>query len=64
MSNHSKKLAKVVNIDDAKINNHLWESVRDTLEETLNAMLDAEADSLCGAQRYERSPRTGRYSGR
>ena len=24
--------------------------------ETLNAMLDAEADELCGAQRYERSP--------
>ena len=26
-----------------------------TVEETLNAMLDAEADQLCGAGRYERS---------
>ena len=26
------------------------------MEETLNAMLDAEADTLCGAQRYKRSP--------
>ena len=29
--------------------------VRGTVEETLNAMLDAEADRLCGAGRYERS---------
>ena len=26
-----------------------------TVEETLNTMLDAEADQLCGAARYERS---------
>ncbi|MES9829205.1 MAG: hypothetical protein ABW201_13125 [Candidatus Thiodiazotropha sp.] len=47
MNNHSKKLGKVVNIDDAKINDHLGELVRGTVEETLNAMLDAEADTLC-----------------
>ena len=29
--------------------------VRGTVKETLNAMLDAEADQLCGAARYERS---------
>ena len=29
--------------------------VRGTVEEALNAMLDAEADQLCGAGRYERS---------
>jgi Transposase, Mutator family len=29
--------------------------VRGTVEETLNALLDAEADRLCNAQRYERS---------
>ncbi len=29
--------------------------VRSTVEETLNAMLDAEADQLCGSKRYERS---------
>lgn len=56
MSNHSKKLGKVVNIDDAKITDHLGELVRGTVEETLNAMLDAETDTLCGAQRYKRSP--------
>ncbi|MFI0415717.1 MAG: transposase [Candidatus Thiodiazotropha sp.] len=56
MSNHRKKLGKVVTIDDAKIADHLGELVRGTVEETLNAMLDAEADTLCGAQRYKRSP--------
>ena len=29
--------------------------VRGTVEDTLNALLDAEADRLCNAQRYERS---------
>ena len=29
--------------------------VRGTVEETLNAMLDAEAHQLCGVGRYERS---------
>ena len=56
MTNNSKKLGRVVSIDEAKIENHLGEMVRGTVEQTLNAMLDAEADALCGAQRYERSP--------
>ena len=41
--------------DEARIRDHLGEMVRGTVEETLNAMLDAEADQLCGAGRYERS---------
>lgn len=62
----SKTLGKVVQIDDARIQDHLGELVRGTVEETLNAMLDAEADAMCGAQRYERSPdridtRAGHY---
>jgi hypothetical protein len=35
--------------------------VRGSVEETLNALLDAEADRLCNAQRYERSEATTRY---
>src|SRR6516162_8889190 len=34
---------------------HLDQVVRGTVEETLNALRDAEADRLCNAQRYERS---------
>ena len=56
MTKDTKTLGKIVQIDDARIQDHLADLVRGTVEETLNAMLDAEADALCGAQRYERSP--------
>ena len=32
-----------------------WEMVRSTVEEKLNELLDAEADRLCNARRYERT---------
>ncbi len=56
MDKDTRTLNKVVQIDDRRIQDHLGELVRGTVEETLNTMLDAEADTLCGAQRYERSP--------
>ena len=48
-------MGQVIQIDEARIRDHLGEMVRGTVEETLNALLDAEADRLCNAQRYERS---------
>lgn len=51
----TKPMGQVIQIDEARIKDHLGEMVRGTVEETLNAMLDAEADRLCGAGRYERS---------
>ena len=62
-----KNLNQVIKIDQARIKSHLGDMVRDTVQETLNAMLDAEADQLCNAQRYERSEarqdqRAGHYS--
>ena len=61
-----KPLSKVIRIDEGEIRGHLTELVRGTVEETLNTMLDAEADELCNAQRYEHSPdrvdtRAGHY---
>ena len=53
--NDEKPMGQVVQIDEARIRDHLGEMVRGTVEETLNAMLDAEAGQLCGAGRYERS---------
>ncbi len=50
-----KPMGQVIQIDEARIRDHLGEMVRGTVEETLNAMLEAEADRLCGAGRYERS---------
>ncbi len=49
-----KELWSVVQINEGKIQAHLDEVVRSTVEETLNALLVAEADHLCGARRYER----------
>lgn len=51
----TKPLSKVIRIDESEIRGHLDEMVRGTVEETLNALLDAEADEMCNAQRYEHS---------
>lgn len=51
----TRKSGKIIEIDEAGIKNHLEEIVKGTVQETLNAMLDAEADLLCNAKRYERT---------
>lgn len=62
-----KDLDRVIRIDEAKIQDHLGQMVRQSVEDTLNVMLDSEADQLCGAKRYERSAdridtRAGHYA--
>jgi putative transposase len=56
-----------IQVDEARIHEHLDDIVRQTVQDTLNTLLDAEADELCGAKRYERSAarkdtRAGSYS--
>lgn len=51
----SQKLSNVISIDQGRVQAHLDTMVRSTVEETLNAFLDLEADQLCKAKRYERS---------
>ncbi len=46
----------LIEIDQTQLQRHVGEVVRATVEDTLNALLDAEADALCGAKKYERSP--------
>jgi transposase-like protein len=58
---------KLIEVDQSQLQRHVDGVVRDAVEETLNALLDAEADALCGAKRYERSPdrvdyRAGTYA--
>ena len=53
--NEGRPMGQVIKIDEARIRDHLGELVRGSVEETLNALLDAEADELCGAGRYQRS---------
>ena len=46
---------KIVSINEGLVREELDEMVRNTVEKTLNDMLDAEADQLCNAQKFERS---------
>lgn len=49
MKDYTKKLGKVIEINEAQIHDHLGDLVRCTDEETLNAVLDVEENSLCNA---------------
>ena len=50
-----KTLSNVIRIDDERIQDHLKHVVRGSFEEMLNTLLNAEADRLANAARYERS---------
>ena len=52
---YTQKLDNVIKIDGEQIREHLGELVRGSVEETLNNLLDLEADQLCNAARYERT---------
>lgn len=45
----------IITIHEEKIQEKLDQQIRMSVEETINALLDAEADRLCGAERYERT---------
>ncbi|MFN7021240.1 MAG: IS256 family transposase [Phycisphaerales bacterium] len=49
-------IAQAITVDAEKVKSHLDEVVRSTVEQTLNTLLDEEADRVAGAGRYERSP--------
>jgi transposase-like protein len=46
-------MEKILEINQKVVEDHLGELVRTSVEETLNNLLDAEADRLCNATRYE-----------
>lgn len=46
---------KIIHLNEEALKQDLSEIVRGTVEETLNKLLDAEADRIAGADRYERS---------
>ncbi len=63
----SKHLNNVVPIDEQELQGHLNKVVLKTVEDTRNQILDAEADALVGADRYERTEtrkdyRSGSYT--
>ncbi len=65
--NLHKREAQVIRIDEGELKKHVSEIVRESVEDTLNGLLEAEADNLCHARRYERnsqraSTRAGHYT--
>ena len=54
-SNKEAKTGQIIRIEQDQLNKHLDKVVRGTVERTLNSLLDAEADRLCQAGRYERT---------
>ena len=61
-----EKFAGLLKVNEEEVENYLGNLVRDSVESTINTMLDAEADELTKARRYERTPeradtRAGHY---
>ena len=55
MQDDTPTVLGALQIDETKLRGHVDEVVRSSIEETLNALLEAEADQICGAQRYVHS---------
>jgi len=59
-------MGKIIEVNEEFVKEQLGELVRGSVEETLNGLLDKEADRLCGAERYEhtdarKDTRAGHY---
>ncbi len=46
---------RIIQFDEGEVASLLSRKVLESVEETLNGLLDAEADALCGAARHGRS---------
>jgi transposase-like protein len=60
-------MGKIIQLNEAEVKKELSELVRGTVEETLNRLLDEEADRITNAHRYERTEerrdsRAGHYT--
>ncbi len=56
----------IVTVNEGSLKNDLKELVRKTVQDTINALLDEEAEEMVGAERYERTAerevyRSGHY---
>ncbi len=51
-----KSIVNAIRINEKEVGDHLNRLVRQSVEDTVNSLLDAEADAICNAGRYQRSP--------
>ena len=51
-----KAISGAIKIDEKEIQDHIDGLVRQSVEDTLNALMNAEADSICNASCYQRTP--------
>ena len=51
-----KSIVGAIKINEKEIRVHLNQLVRQSVEDTLNSLRDAEADAICQAKRYQHSP--------
>ncbi len=51
-----KAISGAIKVDEKEVLAHLDGLVRQSVEDTLNGLLNAEADAICQASRYQRSP--------
>ncbi len=48
-------MGEIIHLNEKEVKSQLSEMVRETVEKTLNQLLDAEADEITQAHRYERT---------
>ena len=51
-----KTIVNAIRINEKEVGDHLNRLVRQSVEDTINSLLDAEADTICNAGRYQHSP--------
>ena len=53
---NEKSISGAIKVDEKEVMEHLDALVRKSVEDTLNTLLNEEADAICNAGRYQRSP--------
>ena len=49
-----KSIINAIKINEKEVGDHLNRLVRQSVEDTINSFMDAEADTICNAGRYQR----------
>ena len=63
MNEDSTNLGQAIRIDDERVRDYLRSVVRGSVEETLNALLEAEAEQLCKAAALRAHRGASRHAG-